>query len=186
MIAYQKEKIDNAICFFAVEFKKRTHKPLSQAILYKLLAFLDFYSVRDTGIPALGLNYCAMEEGPVPVELYENNTEADLYKFSQDEDKKNIIITKGTPNMDYFSGYEIDEMNKLMEIYADGSINADYFRKASNDDIPAWNKACKIKPGSPIDYKDMFNDCFEKKGSENLSSSEKRYIIQKCLTDFHE
>ncbi|MGH2575337.1 MAG: hypothetical protein ACRDFC_06525, partial [Ignavibacteria bacterium] len=61
MIPYQKEKIINSILFFAKEHKNKTRKPLLQTFLYKYLAFLDFKSVEETGLPALGLTYLAME-----------------------------------------------------------------------------------------------------------------------------
>ena len=35
MIPYQKEKIENAICFFANEHQKKTKHPLYQTFLYK-------------------------------------------------------------------------------------------------------------------------------------------------------
>jgi uncharacterized phage-associated protein len=186
MVAYQKEKTDNAICFFAKEYKKRTHKAIPQTILYKLLAFLDFYSVRDTGLPALGLKYCAMEMGPVPIELYKDKPETALYKFSQIEDNRYVIIAKGMPNLDYFSQYEIDEMNKLIDIHAGSSVKTKHISKASHDEIPAWKKAYQTKPNSLIDYKDMFDACFEAKESGKLSPAEERFIVQKCLTDIHE
>ena len=47
MIPYQKEKIENAICFFASEHQKKTKHPLYQTFLYKYLAFLDFESLRE-------------------------------------------------------------------------------------------------------------------------------------------
>jgi hypothetical protein len=68
---YQMEKIENAICFFAKEHQKKARKPLYQTFLYKYLAFLDFISLRETGQPALGLRYLAMEKGPVPIEIYD-------------------------------------------------------------------------------------------------------------------
>lgn len=66
MIPYQKEKIENAICFFAYEHKKATRKFLTQTYLYKYLALFDFKCLEETGKPALGLKYMAMEKEADP------------------------------------------------------------------------------------------------------------------------
>ena len=72
MIPYRNEKIQSAVAFFAKQHYKKTKRLLYQTYLYKYLAFLDFLSLRETGIPALGLVYSAMDLGPVPIEIYGN------------------------------------------------------------------------------------------------------------------
>jgi len=85
MIPYQKERIENAICFFASEHQKRSEKPAFQTFIYKYLAMLDFLSIEETGQPVLGLNYVALKRGPVPEEIYfeKKFMKSDLYEFEK-------------------------------------------------------------------------------------------------------
>lgn len=181
MIAYQKEKIENAICFFASEHKKRTKKPLYQIFLYKYLAFLDFKSLEETGHPALGLKYLAMEKGPVPIEIYEARKflSTDCYEFKNIEENKFIIVSKAQPNLDYFSPYEIGKMRELIEIYADSFVTASDVSQTSHE-IKAWQKAWKKKPNSVIDFGLAFDNDIEKKDPRNLSAAEENFLIYKA------
>jgi len=90
MIPYQKEKIENAICFFAHEHMKKTRQSLYQTFLYKYLAFLDFEILKETGRPCLGLSYMAMEHGPVPMEIYGKLHEwkSSCFTFTEEQDNK--------------------------------------------------------------------------------------------------
>ena len=108
MFAYQQEKIENAICYFAGEYQKRVRRPLSQTFLYKLLAFLEFKGLEETGKPVLGLTYCAMQWGPVPLEIYNKreNYETKLFAFISKGEDRIDIIARGKPDFDYFSEYE--------------------------------------------------------------------------------
>ncbi|QID33061.1 type II toxin-antitoxin system antitoxin SocA domain-containing protein [Pampinifervens florentissimum] len=63
----RREKLENAIAYFAKRHYEKTGRPLTKIYLYKYLAFMDFLSVRETGRPAIGLRYLAMKYGPVPV-----------------------------------------------------------------------------------------------------------------------
>jgi hypothetical protein len=42
MLSYRKERIDNAVLFFAQKHHQKTKKYLSQTVLYKYLAFFEF------------------------------------------------------------------------------------------------------------------------------------------------
>jgi uncharacterized phage-associated protein len=72
MLAYRKERIDNAILFFAKEHYKKTKNDLSQTALYKYLAFFEFRYLKKYGEMPLELEYKAWEYGPVPIEIYVN------------------------------------------------------------------------------------------------------------------
>lgn len=182
MVAYQKQKIENAVCFFAKEHHKKTKKPLYQTFLYKYLAFMDFESVEETGQPALGLKYMAMEKGPVPIEIYEkrDSLETECFKFKK-IDANYIIISKGKPNLDFFSPYEIDKMNKLIEIYADRFLTTSDISIASHQSIRAWERAYKIKPNQIIDYELQFKEKLGDKAEKELLPSEKNFLIQNSL-----
>lgn len=154
MIPYQKEKLESAICFFAKEHQKKARKPLYQTFLYKYLALLDFTSLRETGQPALGLRYKAMEKGPVPIDLYEKRHAyvSPLAKFVKDDRGGFMVIAKADPELDYFSPYELALMGKLIEIYATSYIPTRLMSDASHEEIAAWKRTWKTKPNGIIDY----------------------------------
>ncbi len=181
MIPYQKEKIDNAICYFAKEYKTKARRYLPQTMLYKLLAFLDMESVKEIGMPVLGLDYLAMERGPVPPEIYNKKQETALYKFVPVGDKKYDVICKGKPNLDYFSDYELEKMERLIFIHANAAVNTKLTSQASHDELPAWKKAYKKKPDSKIDFEDMFEENLKDKSPEKLSAAEEHFLIQKAI-----
>lgn len=187
IIAYQKEKIENAILFFAKEYKKKTRKYLNQTRLYKFLAFLDFGTIEEYGEPALGLTYKAMDKGPVPKEIYDDELyrKTESYEFFSKNDNYNTveIITKKNkkPNLDYFSEYEIEKMNIIIEIYADKTINTNDISDASHEEIKAWKKAYNDEQNRIISYKDDVFENIDSKKEEELTKAEKRFIMIKSF-----
>jgi len=183
MIPYQKEKIENAICYFAHEHQRVTRKPLTQTYLYKYLALLDFKCLEDAGKPALGLEYMAMERGPVPIKIYRERDQlkSDCFEFRKMNESVYVVSAKGKPNLDYFSEYEIKEMKRLIEIYADRFVKASDMSEASHQDIKAWRKAWKKKPKSMIDYDLAFDDDIYTKSEKSLSFAEECYLTYKAL-----
>lgn len=180
MFAYKKERLENAICFFVREHKRRKKKDPTQTYIYKYLALFDFGMLVKTGKPALDLEYKAMAKGPVPIEIYEkrNSYETDLFKFVPQEDKKTVIVkTKGKkPNLEYFSEYEIMEMQRIVEIYINTSVDTNILSGASHEVIAPWEKAWKRKNNSKIDMIDAFPGIFNKK-DEDLSPQEENFLI---------
>lgn len=183
MIPYQSEKIENAICFFAKEHQKKAKKPLYQTFLYKYLAFLDFISLKETGQPALGLRYMAMEKGPVPVEIYDKRESysTHLFKFVKDQDNRIVIRPKGDPDLGYFSPCEIEIMARIVEIFATIYIPTRLVSDASHQEIVAWQKTWKRKPNSIIDYALEFPDDLLSKPDEERSCAEEHFIISRRL-----
>lgn len=178
MIPYQNEKRDNAICFFAKEHKTRTGAALPQTYLYKYLAFLDFMSVETTGIPAIGLEYRAMQRGPVPHEIYNQRTflKTPLYKFVDEGGSVFSIKATGEPNLDYFSPFEIDLMKALIARYATKFGRAKEISEDSHKHIKAWKKAYEKKPNSIIDYELTFDDNLKTMPAKTLSHAEETYL----------
>lgn len=183
MIAYRKEKIDNAICFFALEHKKKSGKDLAQTFLYKYLAFLDFLSVEKTGVPAFDLEYKAMEKGPVPYKIYNKrrNLKTNLYEFIDRGENIYIVKSKAKPSVDYFSGFEINIMNQLISKYATkysktGEISDDSHRR-----IKAWQKAYEGKINSIIDYALTFEGDITKKSEEDLTQAEECFLTFQAM-----
>lgn len=183
MIPYQKEKIENAICFFAREHQKKSGHPLYQTFLYKYLAFLDFESLRETGRPCLGLSYRAMEHGPVPIEIYDRYTKikSALFEFRSVQDNVYAIYPKGKPDLDYFSKKEISRMERLIEIYAKDYIQTKMISDASHESILAWKKTWKSHPNGMMDYKSEFDDGLLNKKEEELTYPEESYLTYRAL-----
>ncbi|MCG6535689.1 MAG: SocA family protein [Syntrophales bacterium LBB04] len=182
-IPYREEKIKNAICFFASEHEKRTRKPLSQTFLYKYLAFLDFKSIELIGRPALGLVYSAMDKGPVPIDIYakRDNLKNECFVFVPLEEEKYIVKANGKPDLDYFSRFEITEMSRLVEIYADYFVKASDISEASHETIDAWKKTWARKRNAIINYDDVFVEDLLTKPEADLSFAEESYLLYKAL-----
>ncbi len=190
MIAYRKEKIENAICFFALEHKKHTGKDLNQTSLYKYLAFLDFDSVKDTGQPALELNYKAMMNGPVPMDIYANkeSIKSCCFHFQKREgDKWYVVTEKGAKaDLDYFSDYEIEKMQRLITIFANKDVYASHMSESTHQNILAWKRAWREKQNGMIDFKLMFRGDINEKSEEELSDAEKHFLIYRAMESMSE
>lgn len=180
MIPYRDEKIINAIYFFAKEHKKKTRRYLYQTPLYKYLAFLDFRSLQETGEPVLALTYKALERGPVPDEIYNSDQYRNTSLYSFNSDDKGIIIIpkeKAKVNFDYFSPYEIELMNDLIEIFADRFVFSDTMSEASHQEIMAWRRTWASNPNGIIKYIDNFPGQLTSKPDEKLSQQEEHFLI---------
>jgi len=188
MIPYQKEKINNAICFLTAEHKKRSRRPLDQTSLYKYLGFLDFETFEETGKPALGLDYKAMQWGPVPIKIYDarHTLRTDCFEFVVQKEEYSpkeriFVVAFGKPDMDYFSEYEKDKMNRIIEIFADSSVKAGLRSDASHERIKAWKRTWDRKKNSLIDYSLTFDDDPRTKKPEDLSFAEECFLTSEAL-----
>ncbi|MEA1947234.1 MAG: Panacea domain-containing protein [Thermodesulfobacteriota bacterium] len=180
MIPYKDEKIQNAIAFFAHNHKKKARRYLYQTYLYKYLAFLDFSSLKEQGFPVLGLTYRAMKRGPVPIEIYSTKEDTKKYKFIKDE-LGVFIIAKEKPNLNYFSPYEIELMERLIEIYAVQWVLTDTMSEASHEAILAWRRTYIGNPNGIIDYSLEFEGDVLSKKQEELTYQEEVFLINKAL-----
>ncbi len=186
MIAYKTEKINNAICFFANEVYKRTGKYLPQTLLYKLLAFLDFSSIEKLGKPALELGYRAYKNGPVPVGIYNNREgyKTDCFKFEKRGTNRFVVISTKEADLDYFSEFEIEIMNYLLDKYIKNNLDMkkiiDKICEDSHNDIKAWKVAYDRKKDSGINYSDTFEG-IDKKEDDKLSIQEERFLVYRGL-----
>lgn len=184
MIPYQKEKLDNAVCFFAKEHNKKTRHQLYQTFLYKYLALFDFGCLKTYGKAPLGLTYVAMPRGPVPKELYDRRDDADLsaiFCFRKDERQNLIVLPKTPPNLDYFNKREVDFMHRLIEVYAQTYITSALMSDASHQEILAWKRTWKEKQNTIIDLSLEFSgDIFHKPETE-LTFPEEVFLTQKGI-----
>lgn len=189
MIAYKKEKIDNAICFFAKKHKEKTSKNLYQTFLYKYLAFLEFNILKKTGHPVFDLDFLAFERGPVPKEIYDNrkNLDNELFKFERISDNEYgvkeiyIIVSKSDPDLDYFSDIEIEEMNNLITIFATQYATSSIISEASHEKIKAWKKTWKNNPNGLMNYDFTFEGDLHDKPEKSLSFAEECYLTFKAI-----
>jgi len=186
MIPYREEKIQNAVAFFADQFRKKARKPLPQTGLYKLLAYLDFTSLKETGRPVLGLIYKAMDMGPVPMEIYGTKKDTEKYKFQATmfgQREGLAVIPKGIPDLDYFSNYEFELMKRIIEIFARSWITTSIMSDSSHQQILAWKRSYKKQKNSIIDYSLEFDgDLFSKK-LEELTFPEESYLTFRALSE---
>jgi len=178
MIAFRKERLEHAICYFANEWKKRTRKYLPSMGLYKLLAFMDFWGVENHGHPVFDLAYVAMKMGPVPKEIYDNRTtiQSPLFQFKDLGEGKFEIIPLGKPDMEYYSVREAEKMANLMEIFGDPSMTTTLLSESSHQEIIAWRRAFKERPNQTIDYKLTFPGDIDKKDIDKLDPIEEGFL----------
>jgi len=186
MIAYKVEKRDNAICFFAHEVYKLRKQYLPQTLLYKFLSYLDFFSIEKLGKPALELEYRAYKKGPVPVGIYNNREgyQTDCFKFEKRGTNRFIVISTKEADLDYFSEFEIETMNYLLDKYIKNNLSMkkiiDNICEDSHDEIKAWKVAYNRKKNSRIDYSDTFGE-IDKKESNKLSIQEERFLVYRSF-----
>lgn len=179
------KRLENAICFFAREFRRRTGRPLPSMGLWKLLAILDFWGVRELGRPVLGLKYHAWKWGPVPIDLYRSHPISPLFTFEPKGENKFDIVASGNPDMDFFSRVEAERMDALAEIFADPDMSMKLMSEASHDDIMAWRRTWRDNPQGPIDFKFEFPGDIDTKPEEALSPEEESFLCWRGWQKIH-
>ena len=187
MVLFREEKTENAIAYFASEYYRRKGKKLTQTWVYKFLALLDFRILKKTGTPCLGLEYCAMQNGPVPIQLYEEVKARQTFvkgkvSFEADPDKMYVAPTE-EPDLDFFSDLELDEMDAILGEFMHVDLNS-VIEKA-HDEIRSWQVAWRKardegKKIMPMNFVDEFDSITEKPESE-LSPEEERFLCYKGM-----
>jgi len=183
MKAYQKERLQNAICFFAHEHFKKTHRYPSQTMIYKYLAFFDLQILEEHGEPALELQYSAMEWGPVPLPLYNQrrDLDTDLFRFEAQEDKNVYLVkAKKAPDLDFFSQYELEKMQNLIFMFAQKWVDSRVMSDASHQALKTWRKAFARGANSPIRFEDAFEGIREKP-EKDLTAAEEHFLIYHAI-----
>ena len=190
MQAYQKERLENTLLFFALEHYKKTKRHPSQTVLYKYLAFFEFRYLEKTGTMPLELTYRAMKNGPVPLEIYDKRNPSgafstvDFEPFAPSSGYSGLVVKpKGKFNPDYFADAELEEMQALIEIFAQKWVGANVMSDASHEAILAWKKTYTKQPDAIIDPKDGFKRDITATPTETLSSAEERYLIHRKIAE---
>ena len=185
MMPYRKERIDNALLFFAQSHYKKTKIYLSQTFMYKYLAFFEFRYLEKTGDMPLELTYKAMERGPVPMEIYDNRAVPGYFSKvifepspMKDGKTKYTIKPKGIFEADYFAEAELEEMNNLIEMFAQSWVRASEMSEASHQAIKAWKKTYDRQPNAEIDPIEEFDRDIMATPEEELTTAEERFLFQ--------
>ena len=185
---YRKERIDNAILFFAKNHYKKTKRHLSQTYLYKYLALFEFRYLKATGNMPLELTYKAMEYGPVPMEIYENRENSGWFPKVNFESFPLIsggtgylVKPNGKFNKDYFAEAELEEMSNLIEIFAQQWVKSNDMSEASHQAIKAWRTTHSRSPNAVIDPIEEFDRDIMTIPEEELTTAEERFLIYHCL-----
>ena len=188
MIAYRKERIDNALLFFAQNHHKKTKNHLSQTFLYKYLAFFEFRYLKTAGDMPLELTYKAMERGPVPMEIYGNRDKPNYFAKVVFEPLKTksdsigyIVKPNGKFESDYFAEAELKEMNNLIEIFAQQWVTATEMSEASHQAIKAWKKTYTRQPNAEIDPIEEFDRDITTIPEEALHTEELKYLMRRKI-----
>jgi hypothetical protein len=192
MLSYQKERIDNALLFFALNHYKKTKKHLSQTFLYKYLAFFEFRYLKAAGDMPLELTYKAMDRGPVPMEIYDNREKPGhfskvIFEPLPLKNGKTGYLVKPKPNgtfeSDYFAEAELDEMNGLIDIFAQQWVGAAEMSEASHQAIRAWKKTYNRQPNAKIDPIEEFDRDITAVPEDSLQTGELRYLMHRKMLE---
>ena len=185
MIAFQNQKIGNAVAYFAKSYCDRVGYYPRQTWMYKFLALLDFRVLRQTGTPALGLEYDALEKGPVPIELYDNRfgLKNDYFEFVPTGTGTIEVRNVSQPNLDYFSDDELDVMDNILDRYATSDLES--LIEDAHSEIRAWRSAWEQagklgKKRVSIDFKDEFDPAIFDREESELTPQETRFL---CYLD---
>jgi len=190
MLSYQKERIENALLFFAQNHYKKTKRYLSQTFLYKYLAFFEFRYLKEYGDMPLELTYKAMERGPVPMEIYGNRDNPNYFsKVTFEPTKTNsgnsmyLIKPKGTFEPDYFAEAELEEMDHLIEMFAQKWVGSTEMSEASHQAIQAWKKTYSRQPDADIDPIEEFDRDIMAVPEDSLQNGELKYLMHRRMME---
>jgi uncharacterized phage-associated protein len=128
-VTMYRAKLLHALVFFA---KRTKHANLTK--LFKLLYFFDFLHFKQTGYPAIGLDYVALQRGPVPKALWlelkdgmvpEDFREALAILPKSDEDDPTVkeyeFHAKIRPDLSLFTPRERGILDNLVLMFRDST-----------------------------------------------------------------
>ena len=154
-----RRKLLNSVLFFA----RNVHYP-NTTVISKLLYFLDFNHVEQTGYPSIGLEYHAFSQGPVPkdfwLEIKDGNVPDDFKGSlslntktdeSNPEYKEIEFIANQEPDLGIFTPREQKILKELVDIFKDET--AKEMSRISHKEGQPWALTTKVNKGiQPIDY----------------------------------
>lgn len=155
---FYRKKLLNAILYFS-----KIRNP-NKTNICKLLHWFDFEHFRQTGYPAIGLEYFSFKWGPVPksfwIEIKDGNIPDDFKgKLSinikeNDRDRKYNefqFVAKAKPDISIFTPRELEIMKDLFFIFK--NVEAWEISKISHERNKPWDVTVRQKGyNKPIDY----------------------------------
>jgi len=129
---------------------------VGEAVIYKLLYFIDFDFYEKFEEQLIGATYVKNHYGPTPVEfkvivddMIKNKEIVKVdNKYFDYPQKKYLAVRR--PNLDVLSGREIEHIDDVLARLADK--NANEMKNYSHEDIP-WKAA---EDGKPLSYESVF------------------------------
>lgn len=180
MIPYSQERLINAISYFAFKHKELSGKKLYKTALFKFLALFYYKVLEQVGEPPFELTFKAMERGPVPDEVLVSIDEDENFgksffelKTEFDEtdllssNKSKIVIESKKYNLDYFSDFEIEVFDDLLNRFSKNYKSNKSLIDATHDLVP-WKKAWESRGSKNmkiINDIDIFSDRSETNSS---------------------
>jgi hypothetical protein len=120
-MATKEEKIENAICFFALEHEKFTHAPLPLSSLHRYLASLGYRTSEKKRHPVLNLLSGKLGKRHIVLDVDGKQTRLKGDRFSLTPYHDTYVVkAMGSPELDCFSPFELLGMKRAVEIGAAG------------------------------------------------------------------
>ena len=184
-IKYNKQIVENAVAYVSQRYWEKAKKHIDQVVLYKILAFSDVECVRETGRPLTALRYYAEKMGPVPHTLKKLKSDAyEKFITEQENNGKPVFVYKKEPNIDFFSDYELDVLDKYINRAVNEGWTAETASELSHKEIRSWQIAIDNNyPKKLMDYADEFGAGFKNKKESEMTSAEANYALYVALTN---
>ena len=184
MKAYQNERRENIIAYLAKRHRMALGEAPYQTHIYKYLGMFEYRCLRELGYLPLGYTYRAMENGPVPEELYFNRTslKTEHFEFRSAGEGKYTVHPVRDADLDYFSEDELEILNKLILQLTrrKRESRTAHFSERSHEEIRAWREAWQRQENSIMNPDDEFADLDSVREGER-SPAELHYSIEKVL-----
>lgn len=179
MKAYHNEIVNNVVSYIAKKYHDEKKRYIPQTLMYKIIALLDFRSLKQNGIPCLELTYTARERGPVPEELYKGDLSF-YTSFKTDRRRKGdyttvYYISTNEPNLDYIAPSERKILDSILQDVFSKNINGKIASDITHKEIRAWKIAREKQKDSVMSYEDEFED-LKKKNEDDMTIPELNFV----------
>lgn len=191
MKAYHKEIINNIVSYIAREYYNAKGRNITQTLLFKILALLDFRALKQNGRPCVEFTYTARDLGPVPDELYKGDLS--LYDSFNTKDKKykdkngsvkttRYYISVKEPDLDYIAPSEKKILDEILSNVIQKNITGTQAAEITHKEILAWKIAYDRKPNSKMSYADEFIG-LDSKSEAEMTIPELNFIKYRDLSN---
>lgn len=194
MILYSEEKIINAISYIAFKHKELSGKVLYKTALFKFLALFYYKILEEVGEPPFEVSFKAMERGPVPDEVLVSIDELDNFgapffqiSYEPNDDgtsSPKVLIESKSFNLDYFSDFEIEVLDNLLDRYSSNYKNNKELIEASHELIP-WKKAWSARGSKNMNHINDLDIFSEESKTKSSYDHYKTLLAFKSLENAH-